>query len=182
MAFKITAQLKGTRELKRELRRRGREAPRLLGKGLFQEGERIMRASKGIVSVDQGPLRASGHVQLPIIRGTKVKVILGFGGPSAPYAIVIHEGRPPGSKMPPPDSLEGWAGRHGIPTDRGTLFVLARSIGLKGTEPTKYLEKPFNAAIPGMAGRIAKSLRGGGSAPKGGGGGRQRDPKTGRFL
>lgn len=155
----LKTSFRGSRELQRELRRLGREAPKILARALFKEGERIMAASKLLVPVDLGPLRASGHVQLPEIRGARVKVLLGYGGAATPYAVVIHEGRKAGSKMPPPDALEDWAARHGIPTDPGTLFGLARSIGEEGTEATKYLEKPFNEAIIGMEGRLAKTAR-----------------------
>ena len=146
MALKITARMRGSRALRRELRRRGQEAPKLLARALFQEGERIMAASKRIVPVDKGPLRASGHVQLPVIRGRKVTVVLGYGGAAAPYAVFVHE-RP---------------ARHKPPTQ------------------WKYLEKPFFEAMPGMADRIAKGLRR--SAGRKSGGGRRRDPETGRFV
>ena len=159
MALKIKARLRGQRQLQRALAKRGRDAPRALASALFLEGERIMAKSKPLVPVDEGPLRASGHVQLPRVTRRKVTVVLGYGGPAAQHAVVVHEGRRPGSKMPPPNALEGWASRHGIPTDPGTLFVLARSIGAKGTAPTKFLEKPFNEAIPGMNGRLARRVR-----------------------
>ena len=91
MALKIQARLRGSRALQRELKRRGKKAPRDLGRALFQEGEQIMAASKRIVPVDKGPLRASGHVQLPVIRGKRVTVTLGYGGAAAPYAVFVHE-------------------------------------------------------------------------------------------
>ena len=91
MALKITARLRGSRELRRELKRRGRQAPKALARALFQEAEQIMSVSKRLVPVDTGALRASGHVQLPVIRGKKVKVVLGYGGAAAPYAVFVHE-------------------------------------------------------------------------------------------
>lgn len=151
MALKIKARLTGTRALKRELKRRGMGAPKALARELFQEAEQIMGKSKRIVPVDKGPLRASGHVQLPEIRGQKVSVTLGYGGAAAPYAVFVHE-KP---------------ARHKPPTQ------------------WKYLETPFNEALSGMASRIARKLRRTGPAskrPGGGGGGRQRDPETGRFI
>lgn len=125
MALRITARLRGSRELRRALKRRGDRAPRALGRALFQEGERIMLVSKRLVPVDTGALRASGHVQLPVIRGKGASVTLGYGGAAAPYAVFVHE-RP---------------ARHNPPTQ------------------WKYLETPFFAALPGMAGRLAKGLR-----------------------
>jgi hypothetical protein len=125
MALTIKARIRGSKALQRELKKRGREAPKAMAKALFQEAERIMGKSKRIVPVDKGPLRASGHVQLPEIRGKKVSVTLGYGGAAAPYAVIVHE-KP---------------ARHNAPTQ------------------WKYLEVPLNEAIPGMAGRIARSLR-----------------------
>ena len=58
---------------------------------LFQEAERVMTASKEIVPVLTGALRASGHVQLPEVSALDVSVTLGYGGPAAPYAVYVHE-------------------------------------------------------------------------------------------
>ena len=89
--LKINARLRGSRALRRELKRRGRVAPKALARALFHEGEQIMAASKRLVPVDKGALRASGHVQLPVIRGKRVTVVLGYGGAAAPYAVFVHE-------------------------------------------------------------------------------------------
>ena len=125
MALTIKARIRGSKALQRELKKRAREAPKALAGALFIEAERIMGKSKRLVPVDTGALRASGHVQLPKISGKKVRVVLGYGGAAAPYAVFVHE-RP---------------ARHNAPTQ------------------WKYLETPLNAAIPGMAGRIARRLR-----------------------
>jgi hypothetical protein len=126
MALTIKAQLRGSKALQRELKRRARGAPKALARALFLEAEQIMGKSKRLVPVDTGALRASGHVQPPKISGKKVSVLLGYGGAAAPYAVFVHE-RP---------------ARHNSPT------------------MWKYLETPLNEAIPGMAGRIARRLRG----------------------
>ena len=60
-------------------------------KAFYQEAERIMTASKEIVPVDTGALRASGHVQLPEVSALNVSVTLGYGGPAAPYSVYVHE-------------------------------------------------------------------------------------------
>lgn len=132
MALRLKARIRGSKALQRELKRRARGAPKALAGALFIEAEGIMGKSKRIVPVDKGPLRASGHVQLPKIRGKKVSVTLGYGGAAAPYAVFVHE-KP---------------ARHTPPTQ------------------WKYLETPFNEAIPGMAGRIAQRLRRKGPASK----------------
>ena len=63
-----------------------------LGAAIFQEAEAVMTISKEqYVPVDTGALRASGFVQLPVYTGKVASVTLGFGGPSAPYAVIVHE-------------------------------------------------------------------------------------------
>lgn len=59
---------------------------------LYQEAEAIMTVSKEVYCpVKWGALRDSGHVELPEQRGAEVSVTLGYGGPSAPYAVYVHE-------------------------------------------------------------------------------------------
>ena len=67
------------------------EATQAAAAALYQEAETIMTASKEIVPVDTGVLRGTGQVTPLEIHGTLVEVILGYGGPAAPYAIVVHE-------------------------------------------------------------------------------------------
>ena len=63
----------------------------LVGK-LYEEAEIIMTLAKtDYVPVDTGALRASGFVDPPVISGTRAEVSFGFGGPAAPYAVVVHE-------------------------------------------------------------------------------------------
>lgn len=63
-----------------------------LGRALYVEGQRIMTDSKAnYVPVRDNPLRASGHVQPPVVSGTRSSVTLGFGGAASAYALVQHE-------------------------------------------------------------------------------------------
>lgn len=54
-------------------------------------------AKRDYVPVDTGALRNSGFVNLPVLTGfvglgvSGGYVELGFGGPSAPYALLVHE-------------------------------------------------------------------------------------------
>lgn len=91
MALNIKARLRGDKALVNVLKRLGKDAPNALAKALFKEGEQIMAKSKRLVPVDTGALRASGHVQPPVIVGKKVSVTLGYGGAAAPYAVFVHE-------------------------------------------------------------------------------------------
>ena len=119
MALRITARLRGSAALRRELKRRGSAAQKDLARALFQEGEQIMGKSKRLVPVDTDALRTSGHVQLPVIRGKKVTVVLGYGGAAAPYAVFVHEKQarhnPPTQwkylEQPLNEAIPGMAGR-----------------------------------------------------------------------
>ena len=119
MALRITARLRGSAALRRELKRRGGAAQKALARALFLEGEQIMGKSKRLVPVDTGALRASGHVQLPVIRGKRVSVVLGYGGAAAPYAVFVHEKQarhnPPTQwkylEQPLNEAIPGMAGR-----------------------------------------------------------------------
>lgn len=63
-----------------------------LGTELFRQAEIIMAASKAdYVPVDTGALRASGYVAPPVIGEMQASVELGFGGPAAEYAVIVHE-------------------------------------------------------------------------------------------
>lgn len=62
-----------------------------VARALVAEAEIEMTEAKKRTPVDTGALRASGHVGGPFRRGNTVEVKLGFGGPSAPYAIFVHE-------------------------------------------------------------------------------------------
>ena len=149
----------GEKALQARLRAIAIKVPAKVGAALFQEAEEIMTVSKRDhvpVAPDGGTLRGSGFVNPPEFGlGGDISVTLGFGGPAAPYAEAIHE-HPSGASPPT------WEGK--------TLdFHL-------GGDRTKYLERPLLKAVPGMGRRIAKSVG------LGGGGGRARDPATGRFI
>lgn len=62
-----------------------------VGDALLAEAEIEMTEAKRRTPLDTGALRASGHVGGPYRRNGGVEVVMGFGGPSAPYAIHVHE-------------------------------------------------------------------------------------------
>lgn len=150
-------QVRGTKQMYQRLQRLSVEAPQFVNRAFRIEAEEIAGMAKDLVPVDMGPLRASIHVRAA---PGGLGWIIGCGGPAAPYALYVHEGVGPAvgrpAFMPPPSSLEGWAARHGIPTDPGTLFVLARAIGRRGIPARKFLETPFRERVPGMLPRVAK--------------------------
>lgn len=82
----------GATSLARKLALAGRNGPEAVVTTLYQQAERILTVSKmDYVPVDTGALRASGFVEPPIVQGPRVSVDLGFGGPAAPYAVLVHE-------------------------------------------------------------------------------------------
>jgi len=87
----ISVQIKGLDELARALQRLAQRAPAQAGRLLVRQAEGIMGTAKALCPVDTGALRASGHVQAPVVDGSRISVTLGFGGPAAPYAVYVHE-------------------------------------------------------------------------------------------
>jgi hypothetical protein len=80
------------REFGRKLMAMTASTPAVLLQTLVSEAETIMTASKEqYVPVDTGALRASGFVEPPIPTAMGASITLGFGGPSAPYAVIVHE-------------------------------------------------------------------------------------------
>ena len=83
--------------------------------------------------LEHGPLRASQHVNTPKISNTEVTVEFGFGGPSAPYAFIVHE-MPSSNKWTTPGTgpkyLEGPV-RAALPRLGGTLSPrVAKNLGI----------------------------------------------------
>jgi hypothetical protein len=74
-----------------ETLKRSPETVAAQARGLFRGAHRIMNASKRIVPVRFGVLRASGVVDVPDVRRDRVTQTLGYGGPAVPYALKVHE-------------------------------------------------------------------------------------------
>jgi hypothetical protein len=60
-------------------------------KALYIEALKIMAVSIMRTPVDTGALRASHSVSRPETNGDDTSVTISVGGPSAPYAIYVHE-------------------------------------------------------------------------------------------
>lgn len=155
--------LKGMRGVQRALREAPGKVIKLAAQALYLEAEGIMAASKPLVPVFLNALRGSGHVQQPRTRFNSVEVVMGYGGAAADYAVYVHEGTGPAvgrpKYFPPVSALEAWAKKK--LGDAELAYVVARKIYNEGTEPVKYLEKPFRAAERGMARRVAKHIAAG---------------------
>lgn len=124
---------------------------------LQEEHEFVITAAKRLVPVDMGTLRGSGVVLPTTLQGTKLVSLGGFGGPAAKYAIVVHEGRRPGSRMPPVSAIRAWARRKGV--DEDAAYPIARAIGQRGTRPIKYYETPLLNAARGMGPRLQRRIQ-----------------------
>ena len=86
----LKLELKGMAEVRATLKKIAEEAPEKCRKALRRRGELIMSDSKkNYVPVDTGALKNTGHVITS--PAPKIQVILSYGGPATPYAIVQHE-------------------------------------------------------------------------------------------
>ncbi len=113
--------------------------------------------------VNLGTLRGSIASE---ITGTPVDMTGTVMTPS-PYGWPVERGRQPG-KMPPPDAIELWVIRKlGIqpPESKSVAFLIARSIGRKGTKGAAMFHKGFEAAYPhvvklwqGLPDRVVKRV------------------------
>lgn len=104
-----------------------------LTKALDKSAITLQRAGREEAPVDRGPLRNSIGV-----RHLNMAVAV---GPSAKYAVAVHEGTKP--HFPPikaftgkEESLDLWARRHGMPA-----YPVALAIARRGTKPNKYMER-----------------------------------------
>jgi len=84
-------EIRGIEALRTVLAQLADQAPHKMGGALFRQANFIMKEAKEQTPVDTGVLRASGHVDEPMIQGSKVSVQLGFGGVAEAYAIPVHE-------------------------------------------------------------------------------------------
>lgn len=103
-------------------------------------GARIEGAAKRNIqqegAVDHGQLLNSIEFQTQQIGEKVIRVMVGT---NVQHGAVVEKGADP--FFPPPDALEGWAGR--VLGDEDLAFVVARSISETGFDPRPYLEPAF---------------------------------------
>lgn len=127
----LSVEVSGVEALLANLGMFGQAAERAAKAALYQEAETVMTASKELVPVDTGALRGSGHVQQPVERGSRIEVSLGYGGPAAPYALVVHEDM----KARHPTGEAKYLERPLLDAERGMLGRIAdriRAMAMKG--------------------------------------------------
>lgn len=59
------------------------------------------------------------------------------------YLTYIENGRRKGAKMPPIESIEKWARKHGIPTDNSTIYLIRRAIANEGIKARPFMATVF---------------------------------------
>src|SRR4029434_8732072 len=62
-----------------------------LARALYEDGGALLKEAQAITPWEFGVLVGSGYVTLPEITGSKIKVVLGFGGAAQAYAEIVHE-------------------------------------------------------------------------------------------
>ena len=139
---------RGLPELKRRL-----DADYLLATATDQMLRTIGRAGVEAASLasqpsDTGELAQSWNA---MVEPLAVRVIS-----LSPHARYLDEGRREGARMPPPQVLAGWAGRHNW---QGSLFVLARAIGRRGIPPRHMLTAAFRAMVAARPAAIETAAR-----------------------
>lgn len=88
MPGRFEVQVRGIGAVNAALSRLADLNERAAARALREEAEIEMTEAKRRTPVDLGPLRASGHV---VYGHAGLTARLDFGGPSAPYAVYVHE-------------------------------------------------------------------------------------------
>jgi hypothetical protein len=91
MAPHGTLYIEGLDRLSRRLSARGDHMLRAGAAALYREGELMMTEAKLLTPVDKGALHNSGFAHPPERVSWGYLVTIGFGGPAAPYALIVHE-------------------------------------------------------------------------------------------
>ncbi|MBC7340892.1 MAG: HK97 gp10 family phage protein [Clostridia bacterium] len=171
--MRITVKVKGTRELRRALEKLGKRTLVEAGKALYAEAELIMTESKKQCPVDTGTLKSTGYVEQPKYSGGQVTVQMGYGGPAAPYAVIVHEGYGPHAITAKNAKVlaapaNKWKGgpvneyeSKQLPkySKDGNYVILGKTVHHPGFAGKKYLENPVNEAAPQLAARLTRRLR-----------------------
>ncbi len=139
MATEFSINLDGLDKLIKTLEKRFGPRPvnKALTGALVEEAEDLVTEAKLEVPVDTGNLRDSGFVKPPTFTGV---IECGFGGPAAPYALVVHE--------------NPRAGKTGGVSPSGSVRKKFAQVG-----KWKYLEHPFNRRRKRFEARVARELK-----------------------
>lgn len=81
----------GTKEMSDRLKVLANRFPDAIDQALYIETQGMLKEVIKRTPVDKGSLRASEHVEGPTRQGKTTYTKIVAGGPSAPYAIYVHE-------------------------------------------------------------------------------------------
>lgn len=87
----LMLKLTGVEQLARKLEKLAKKMPLESARALYMEAQIEMTEAKNRTPREFGPLRASGFVTFPEIKGRTITVTLAFGGAAAGYAVYVHE-------------------------------------------------------------------------------------------
>ena len=81
----------GDKQLANALKAGKEQTPQAIAQAIYEEANVIFAKSQVLVPVDTGILRGSGGVSAPQLNAQGYFVDIFYGGPAAPYALVVHE-------------------------------------------------------------------------------------------
>lgn len=81
----------GDKQLANALKAGKEQTPQAIAQAIYEEANVIFAKSQVLVPVDTGILRGSGGVSAPQMNAQGYFVDIFYGGPAAPYALVVHE-------------------------------------------------------------------------------------------
>jgi hypothetical protein len=131
----IEVKVTGADKVQQAVLELARRIPQRIAQALQVEAELTMTEAKLLCPVVTGALRASGFVTEATVLHDDIGVLLGFGGPAAPYALVTHE--------------NPRAGQTGGVSPQGRRYKRWSRGG-----QWKFLEQPVLARTQGFSARI----------------------------
>lgn len=136
----MSVQIRGLKETQRAMEQMVRDLDgHPMARGMRQATLMVQRDAKAFAPVDTGRLRASITPEVDR-RGNELVGIVGSIVRHAPFMELgtgVFAGNPR-HRMPPPEALDTWARRHGIPSG----FLVARAIANRGgLRPRRYLQR-----------------------------------------
>jgi len=138
----ITVKVEGLEKLMQGLKRAASELEPIVTEAIRKSGELVKQNAARQAPTFEGTLKRSLTNQ-----PSKLRTEVFVGASSEKYGYVQEYGRKPG-KQPPVKALEKWA--QAKLGSSSLAFVVARSIGQKGTKPHPFFYPGFEDSIPGI--------------------------------
>lgn len=87
----VRLKIKGQETLRANIQTIAKKYPLAAKQTLFEQGERLRSIAVPLTPLDKGPLRNSAFVNTPVRTSRGFKVVVGYGGAAAAYAVPQHE-------------------------------------------------------------------------------------------